>query len=230
MTLVEEYIQTYVADSMKPYAREVSVDLENLLSALKRKGLLREKLSGRICERREIIVEAEKNADKILASSNKFFDLFINRAKGSDFLELTHIYDFSDIDLMHLLHSQLIFAFLLNMETFKNFLLLILNGSSSHDTLGSLFGKDGLLLKQTKETDEAKKVSARLDINLRNSLTHFAFKEDGAMICYYSYRRKGNITNLCEGRISSSKLLAKIHEVSLMRALLGCLIADIYGK
>ena len=228
MTLVEEYIQTYVADIMKPYAREVSVDLENLLSALKRKGLLREKLSGRIGERREIIVEAEKNADKILASSNKFFDLFLNKDKRTEFLELTHKFNFSDLDLMHLLHSELIFAFLLNMETFKNFLLLVLDGSSSHDTLGSLFRKDGILMKQTK--DEAKKVSERLDINLRNSLAHFAFKEDGAMICYYSYSKKDNVTNLCEGKISSSELLAKIHEVSLMRALLGCLIADMYGQ
>ena len=227
---LEDYIQTYVSKAMKPYAKEVSVDLQNLLFALKAKGLLRKKLSGRIGERREIVVEAEKNADKILASSNKFYDLFLNKNKRTEFLELTHKYDFSDENLMHLLHSQLIFGFLLNMETFKNFLMLVLEGSSSHDTLGSLFSKDGTLIKQTKENGEAKKVSERLDICLRNSLAHFAFKEVGQTIHYYSYSKKGNITNLYEGKISSSDLLAKIHEVSLMRALLGCLIADMYGE
>jgi hypothetical protein len=230
MTLAEEYIQTYVQEIMRPSARELSSDLGKLLSILKAKGLLRKKLSGRIVEKREIIVEAERNADKILAASNKFYDLLLNKDKRAEFLEFTHKNDFTDLDLKHLLHSQLIFGFLLNMETFKNFLLLVLDGSSSHDTLGSLFGKDGTLIKQTKETGEAKRVSERLDICLRNSLSHFAFKQDGQMICYYAYSKKGDITNLGEGKISSSELLAKIHEVSLMRALLGCLIADMYGQ
>jgi hypothetical protein len=227
---LEDYIQTFVSEAMKPYAKGVSIDLQNLLFALKAKGLLRKRLSGKVGERREIIVEAEKNADKILASSNKFYDLFLNNDKRVKFFELAYKYNFNDKDLSHLLHSQLIFAFLLNMETFKNFILLILEGSSSKDTLGSLFGKNGLLIIQTKDTGEAEKIAQRLDIPLRNSLAHFAFKEEGATICYYSYSKKGEATNLCLGRIQSSELLSKIHEVSLMRAILGCLIADLYGN
>jgi hypothetical protein len=94
-----------------------------------------------------------------LAASNKFYDLLINRSKKADFLDLAHKHGFNDLDLMHLLHSQLIFAFLLNMKTFKNFIVLILEDSSSNHTLGSLFGKKGLVIEKTKETGEAKRVS-----------------------------------------------------------------------
>jgi len=64
------------------------------------------------------------------------------------------------------------------MKTFKNFIVLILEDSSSNHTLGSLFGKKGLVIEKIKETGEAKRVSDRLDIELRNSLAHFPSKNN----------------------------------------------------
>ena len=136
---------------------------------------------------------------------------------------------FTDLDLMHLLHSQLIFVFLANMEIFKNFLNLILKDSSSANTLGYLFGKNGILTKQTKAGSE---VSKRLDIDLRNALSHYTFAEKGAFIHYYSYKMEKQpirTIRLHESKIHSTELLEKTIEVSLMKAILGCLIADWYA-
>lgn len=95
---------------------------------------------------------------------------------------------FSDPDLGHLLNVQLIFDFLLISESFKNLLIFILNVQPTR-TLGRLFEE---LEGWTKETGEAKKIVNRLDIDLRNSLAHFMFKEVDDRIYYYEHIKGGS--------------------------------------
>jgi len=64
------------------------------------------------------------------------------------------------------------------METLKNLLNLILKDSSSENALGNLFGKKGLLSRVAPELFNA--LSKRLDIELRNALSHYTFTEEGA--------------------------------------------------
>ena len=75
---------------------------------------------------------------------------------------------------------------------------------------------------------EGEVVSKRLDIELRNALSHYTFMEEGAYICYYSYNKEKQTTVLEQGKIQSTELFGKTQEVSLMKAVLGCLIADWY--
>ena len=200
------------------------------MKALDEKGLLRTKLRGTTSEeKRETYVLIEKNADRILASFNKFYDMYINEKKRERFFELTREFGFTDEDLMHLLHVQLMFTFLLNMETFKDFLIFILKNVSPRSTLGELLGKEGMLVKQTLGTGEAKKISERLDIELRNSLAHFTFREEEASIHCYDHKKRGNEWILKETEIESADLLRKTQEQSLLRAIFASVIADWYG-
>ena len=230
MRNVDEYIQNNLNKSSQPHAYEIAEELWNLLEALQKKGFLREKLRGASGEKREVYLLAQKNADRILASFNKFFDLYMNSKKRQSFFDLTRAVGFTDEDLTHLLHTQLIFAFSLNMETLKNFLKLILTNKKPKSTLGDLFDQNkGILVKQTEETGEAMKISERLDIELRNSLVHFTFREEGALICCYNHVKEGEAWVLKENKIKSSDLLQKVQETSLIRALLASVITDWYG-
>jgi hypothetical protein len=202
-----------------------------LLKILDEKGFLRENLRGTSSEeKREIYVLVEKNADRILASFNKFCDVYMDEKKRKRFFELTRDFGFTEEDLTHLLHTQLMFAFLLNTEAFKNFLTFILKKVSPKSTLGDLLGgNEGILVKQTRDNGEAEKISKRLDINLRNSLAHFTFREEEATICCYNHSKEGNEWSLKENKIKSSDLLQKTMETSLVRAILASVIADWYG-
>jgi|WetSurMetagenome_2_1015567.scaffolds.fasta_scaffold96430_4 hypothetical protein len=60
MTIVEEYIQTLVQSSIRPYAEELSTELRNLLTAMNNIGLLRKKRGGKVGEKSEILVESER--------------------------------------------------------------------------------------------------------------------------------------------------------------------------
>ncbi len=231
MSSVDDFIQTSVNSQTKPLAIEISKELYLLLQILGEKGLLREKLSGSIQEKRQIIVEAQKNNDAILGAIGKYFAFYVNLDQRKRYFEFMRSNGFSDLDLMHLLHSQLIFAFLANMETFKNLLNLVLKDSSIKNTLGKLFGKKGLLMTNAPEPCNA--LSKRLDIDLRNALSHYTFIEEGQFIHYYSYEEekqgKAIVVRLIENRIKSTTLYEKNMEASLMKAILGCLIADRYG-
>jgi hypothetical protein len=111
------------------------------------------------------------------------------------------------------------------MEMLKNFFNLILKNSSSEYTLGRLFCKNGLL------TQHSQTVSKRVDVELRNALSHYTFTEKGLFIHYYEYKKEKQTktVKLYEGRIKSSELYQKTIEVSIMKALLACLIADLYA-
>jgi len=130
---------------------------------------------------------------------------------------------------MHLLNVQLMFSFLCNTEMFKNYLMFILKNVSPQDTLGKLFKENGKLSKQTLEKREAQKISKRLDIDLRNSLAHLMFREDGATIHYYNYIKRGNDVILHESEIKSTDLFIKNREQSLIRTILALVITDWYG-
>jgi hypothetical protein len=223
MLYVEEYIQNSIDAKQKHLAIKISKELCDFLNVLDKDGLLREKLSGSILEKRHIIVEAQKNNDAIIATFNKFYQFYLTD-KREVYLEFMRSNGFTDIDLMHLLHSQMIFNFLANMEMIKNLFSFILKDSSSADTLGSLFGKKGIACSHG-----GRLVAQRLDVKLRNALSHFTFNEDGKYICYYEYKRKGQTILPNEGKILSADLLGKTIEVSLLKALLGCLIADWYN-
>lgn len=223
MLCVEEFIQNNVTKEAKPLAVKISKELSDLLNILKKNGLLRDKISGEIGERRDIIVEAQRNNDAILSSFNKYYAYYFDLEKRNKFIDFMKSNGFNDIDIMHLLHSQLIFAFLSNIEIFKNLFNLILKDSSSKFTIGYLFGKEGLL---TKHSDA---IANRLNIELRNAFSHYTFTEKGSLLCYYSYKKQGQAIKLIQGSINSNELLEKTLEVSLMKAILGCLIADRYG-
>jgi hypothetical protein len=225
MSCLEDYIQNHISIKLQPLAKEISNELSDLLKNLKEKKLLREKLSGELEEKRHIIVEAQRNNDAILASFSKFYKFYFNPEQQDSYYAFMSNNGFNDLDLMHLLHSQFIFAFLTNMEMLKNFFNLILENSSSENTLGHLFGKNGLL------TQNSKAISKRLDIDLRNALSHYTFIEEGPFIHYYNYRKdkQTKTVKLYEARIKSSELHQKTIEVSIMKALLACLIADLYA-
>jgi hypothetical protein len=231
MPSVEDFIQTLNSQA-KTSAIEISKELSSLLQILEKKGVLREKLGGTLEEKRQIIVEAQRNNDAILAAFNKYYAFYFDLGKREKFLEFMRSNAFTDLELMHLLHSQLIFAFLVNMETFKNLLNLILKDSSSENTLGNLFHKKGILYSNAPEIVNA--IAKRLDIDLRNALSHYTFTEEGPFIHYYSYKKekqgKTFVIKLSENRIKSTTLYEKNMEASLMKVILGCLIADMYGN
>jgi len=230
MRNVDEYVQTSVNKSSQLHAYEIAEDLWDLLKALDEKGFLRAELKGKTTqEKRERYVSIQRNADRILTSVNRFYDMYMNKEKRERFFGLTGEFGFADEDLMHLLHAQIVFAFLLNMETFKNFLTFILKDVCPTKTLGNLFKENGTLVQLTLENGEAKRISRRLDIDLRNSLAHFTFREEGATIYYYDHIKRESEWVLKENKIESADLFKKMQEQSLIRAILGSLIADWYG-
>lgn len=157
----------------------------------------------------------------------------MNKEKRSRFFELTKEFGFTDEDLSHFLHTQLIVSFLLNIEMFKNFLTFILKDVPPMKTLGKLFKRErsekGTLVKKTEETGETPKIANRLNINLRNSLAHFMFREDGRTIYYYNHQKWGNFWALKEQKIDSTDLLREMQETNLLRTLLGIMIVGWYG-
>jgi hypothetical protein len=229
MLCVDDYILHYVDSAARPLATQISIELSNLLVELDKEGLLRKRLYGTVEEQRQIIVEAQRNNDKILAALNRYYTFYFKLDRREQYIEFMKSNGFSDFDLMHLLHSQMIFAFLSNIEAFKNLFNLILKDSSSEYTLGRLFGRKGILTKGARI--QSALVSKRLDIELRNALSHYTFIEKGEIIHYYSYLRdkESKSIKLVEGKIESPTLLQKTLEVSLMKAILGCLIADWYN-
>lgn len=234
MRYVEEYIQNIVSKRSQLHAYEIAKELWDLLKALDEKDHLRPELRGtKEEEKREEYVRIARNSDKILASFNKFHDMYVNREKREKFFELTKEFGFTDEDLSHLLHAQLVVMFLLNAEMFKNFLAFILRDVNPKKTLGNLFqteGKNlGLLIKVTQETGEASNIAKRLNINLRNSLAHFMFREDGRTIYYYTHQKKGKYWVLKEQKIDSTDLFNEMQEHNLLRTILGIMIADWYG-
>lgn len=230
MRYVDEYIQNKVNKSVQSHAYEIAEELWDLLEALEKKGFVRESLRGTFEEKQSVCVSAEENADRILAAFNKFYDLYLNKEKSQRFFKFAEGLGFLDEDHMHLIHTQLIFAFLLNIETFKNFLMLVLKNISPKATLGDLFDENsGKLIKATKESGEAEKISRRLDIRLRNSLSHFTFREEGPTISCHYFSKEGKGWVLKENRIQSYELFNKIQEISLMRAIFGSLVVDWFG-
>jgi len=233
MLFVDDYIQNLVNADDKSIAIELSKELSDLLWALEKDGLLREKLSGTILEKRHIIIEAQKNNDAILATFNKYYNLYFKLEQREKYLDFMRNNGFTDLDLMHLLHSQMIFIFLANMEIFKNFINLILK-DSCESTLGYLFGKGGVLTniivegKIVSQRPEGRAIASRLDIQLRNAFSHFTFTEEGKNICYYTHHKEKDNIVLEQRQIPSTDLYKKTIEVSLMKAILGCLIADWY--
>jgi hypothetical protein len=232
MSSADDFIKNFVGEQAKPLAKEILNELSELLKILQEKGLLRERLSGTLQEKREIIVQAQKNNDAILAALNTYYAFYVELNKRQKYFEFMRSNGFDDLALMHLLHSQLIFAYLTNIETFKNYLNLILKDSTSDYTLGKLFGKNGLLSKSAPELTN--NLSNRLDIELRNAFSHYTFIEEGPYIHYYSYKKDKKqeppLIMLYENRIKSAALYERNMEVSLMKVILGCLIADKYGK
>jgi len=119
------------------------------------------------------------------------------------------------------------------MEIFKNFINLILK-DSCESTLGYLFGKGGVLTniivegKIVSQRPEGRAIASRLDIQLRNAFSHFTFTEEGKNICYYTHHKEKDNIVLEQRQIPSTDLYKKTIEVSLMKAILGCLIADWY--
>lgn len=237
MRYVEEYIQNTVNKRSQLHAYEIAEELWDLLKALDMKGNLRDELRGtKEEEKREDYVRIARNSDRILASFNKFYDMYMDQEKREKFFKLTREFGFTDEDLSHLLHAQLMFVFLLNTEIFKNFLTFILNDVNPKTTLGNLFRAEGKkdnlgkLVKLTQETGEALNIAKRLDINLRNSLAHFMFREDGRTIYYYDHQKKdGKYWVLKEQKIDSTDLFKKMQEHNLLRTILGIMIADWYG-
>lgn len=230
MRNVDEYISNSVDKSSQPHAYEIAEELWDLLKALDQKGFVRTRLRGATREeKRETYALIQKNADRILEAFNKFYDMYMNEKKRERFFELTKEFGFTDEDLMHLLHVQLMFTFLLNTEMFKNFFTFILKNVKPTATLGNLFGKEGTLAKQTLENGEARKISKRLDIELRNSLAHFTFREVGASIHCYEHMKRNSEWVLNEIEINSSDLFRKMQEQSLIRAIIASVIADWYA-
>jgi len=233
MLCIDDFIQNSVYAENKTLAIEIAKELSDLLRALEKDGLLREKLSGTAQEKRQIIIEAQKNNDAILATFNKYYTFYFKLEQREKYLEFMRSNGFTDLDLMHLLHTQMIFVFLANMETFKNFINLILKDSANL-TLGHLFGKKGCLTnlyaqkRIVAERHEGKIVAKRLDIQLRNAFSHYTFTEEGKNICCYISRKEEKNIILTQRKIPSSDLYNKTIEVSLMKAILGCLIADWY--
>lgn len=163
MRYVDEYIQNSIRKEHKLQAYDISEELWDLLKALDKRNLLRKKLRRAAEEMREEYVRIGKNSDRILASFNKFFDMYVDKDKRKRFFELAKEFGLTDKDLSHLLHVQLIFMFLLNVEMFKNFLIFVLRDIKPTETLGNLFmtkrRKLGLLIRQTKDTGETLKVA-----------------------------------------------------------------------
>lgn len=227
MLNVDEYVQTYVSKPNQLQAYNIALEIWDLLVALNEKGYVREQLRGkRTLENREMHVSIAKNADGILASLNKFYGLYFDEGKNHKFLDLMYQNGLLDNDLIHILNVQLIFDFLLDSESFKNILNLMLQNIKPKRTLGQLFSD---LTDATQQTGEAKKITNRINVNLRNSLAHFLFREEGTKIFYYKQEEKEGCSTLKEFTIKSSELLEKTREVSLMRAILACMIVDWYA-
>jgi hypothetical protein len=226
MRYVDEYIQSNFPKSSQTQAYEIAEELWDLLKALDAKGCIRDKLSG---TKRETFVMIERNGDGVLASINKLYEMYTKKERRERFFALTEEFGFSDEDLSHLLHVQMMFAFLLNMEMFKTLLTFVLKNVCPTKTLGTLFAKNGILVEKTLQNGEAQKISKRLDIDLRNSLAHFTFREEGETIYYYDHVKRGENWVLEESRIESADLFSKMREMSLLRTILALVITDWYG-
>lgn len=224
---VDEYIRTKVDKNRQLHAYETAKELWDFLEALDSRGLLRPSLRGEKGEgTRTNYIRVEMNADRILASFSKFYDMYIDDKKRKEFFKLAGGFGFTGEDLVHLLHSQLMFIFLLNTEMFKNWLTFVLKGIKPRTTLGQLFRK---LIEQTQETGEALRVAKHLDIDLRNSLAHFMFREDKSTIYYYDFMKDGKHWILKEQEIENFDLFDKMREHNLLRTLFALVITDWYA-
>ena len=226
MLTVDDYVQKSVNRTNQLQAYKIALDLWDMLVVLEKKGFVREELRGKKAfERRDMHVSIASNADQILASLNKFFGCYFEKEKNLPFIDMMYKNGLKDEDLFHILNVQLIFDFLLDSESFKNLLQLMLQNVNPKSPLGTLFRT---LENATQETGEAKKVIDRINVDLRNGLAHFLFKEERAKIFYYKHEKKEDCWILKESSLESAELLKKTQEVSLMRALMACIMADWY--
>jgi hypothetical protein len=232
MQNTDEFIQNNVTKFYKKEAYSIANELWKLLEALDKLGCIRKQLyedEKEKNEKRVTYISIGKNWDRLLTASNKFCYLYFDEDKRKEFLDFMRKNQFSDPDIGHLFNVQLIFDFLLISESFRNLLVFILHGKNFCPTitLRTLFRT---LEKLTLKTGEAKKVEERLDIDLRNSLAHFTFKETENFVHSYKPVKKNNYWTLEETKITTYELLDKVHKLSIMRGILFNVIADWYGR
>ena len=224
---VDKYIQKNIPKELQPHAYEVAKELWSLLLALEKKNRVKPSLRGTEKDFLEILMDS----GKILKVFNEFFDIYMKEDKRKQFFELLEKeeFGFTDEDFSYFLHSYLVFIFLAVTEMFKNTLIFVLKGIRPRDTLGRLFGEKGVLVKETKETGEAKKIAEKINIDLRNSLAHFMFRRVGKTMCYYDYEKDNNDWSLVRKEMDSGELFEMILRHNTLNKLLVEIVPEWYG-
>jgi len=163
----------------QPLCRQLGSDFRDLLSDLKKKGYLRSELMKKGEEGKTNSEYVIENLRKVNDAFNKFEEMYVDKERQKEFIELNEPYGMTKTDLNYLFYSMSVSVFLVNVEAFRAFLLFIMKlpipyeGHPEYINCKTTLGK---LLDRLKEL-EIEKADALSDIDceLRNGLSHGLF-------------------------------------------------------
>ena len=223
LSLVDEFINKIDKREQKQ-ALEVVTTLEEVFDILKKKGHLRETLRGDVQRRK--FLNVMKDSNKLFAAYNMLFHVFEKKGRSTKFAEHNKPFGFHEDGVAYLFLSESIATVVRSAEFFRNCFLYVLkttkrrsvNGFWSNMTLGSL-------LKQLDKVTQKKSrsLTEKIDIQLRNALTHGLFWLEGSVLVYCS-----DITLRRQKEIIVPELWIKTREQSKIVQCLINFIADWY--
>jgi len=184
LSLVDEFIRKLPIKEQKQ-ALNVVETLDEIFDALSRENYLRDTLRGNV--ERTKFLNIMKNSNKLFAAYNMLFRVFEKRGRSREFVKHNKPFGFYEDGLAYLFLSESIATVLRTSELFRNCFLFVLKTTKKRSKDGFWSNMTlGELLTQLDKVTQKKSCSLtqKIDVQLRNALTHGLFWMEGSVLVY----------------------------------------------
>ena len=196
MCPLDNFIKTFPKED-QPFVAETISELWDIFEDLKKKGYLRPTLESK---QRKDFPEILRTSDRLFEVFNMLFAIptvdgkFVY-GRNKEFVEHNREYGFNDKTYANLLLSESLSVFLRNVELFRSCFLFVVDTTKRpfFHTMGI-----GQLLNQLVSIcgSKGRKIKDKIDVELRNGLTHGLLWTDKLTIHYskdISFTERGKI-------------------------------------
>lgn len=219
----------------QPFVAETTSELWDVFRDLKRKGYLRPTLESK---QRKDFPEIFRTSDGLFEAFNMLFTIpdvkgeFVY-GRNKEFVEHNQEYGFSEKGYINLLLSESFSAFIRNVELFRSAFLFVLKTTKKprkkkRKARKEFYHKMGVgeLLNQLVSIcgSKGRKIKDKVDVDLRNGLTHGLFWMKGLMLHYSE-----DITFVKTRKIKLDDLWKKARDQSKVTQCLMKLVPAWYG-
>ena len=188
----------------KNFAKEFRQILKNVLEELRNKNLLSFDSTRGHADFLNIL---EDHSIKLPRAHNMLWEIFSEKEKSKKFAEHNREFGITERDLPYLLLTVTIYTFIINVELFKNSLLLVLKKEQGFKEKMTLYPFLNVLARNTKDGYKIQKI---IDVNLRNAFSHGLFWMKAEYLCYYE---DISLKKLCQIRFDDFIMEARKHNI-----------------